>query len=62
VVQGVTFEGGFVLHLTSLIHSSSQNCKILNFHEKSWPLKATYGQYWQHWPELTAVTGQGGPT
>jgi hypothetical protein len=33
-MQGVTFEGGFVLHLTSLIHSSTQKCKNLSISRK----------------------------
>jgi hypothetical protein len=51
-MQGVTFEGGFVLHLTSLIHSSTQKCKNLSLSRNKggrrvaaavWPPTAEYG-------------------
>jgi hypothetical protein len=51
-MQGVTFEGGFELHLTSLIHSSTQKCKNLSISRKKggrrvaaavWPPTAEYG-------------------
>jgi hypothetical protein len=67
-MQGVTFEGGFVLHLTSpdpFIHSEMQ--KIFQFHEKRWPQGgrgrlAAHGRIRPRWPHTatTGNTGRGG--
>jgi hypothetical protein len=64
-MQGVTIEGGFVLHLTSLIHSSTQKCKNLSIsRKKRWPQGghgrlAAHGRIRPRWPH-TATTGNTG--